>query len=36
MNFLDSYNFDILNNETINKIENIKNKTYSYSFDFNN
>ena len=31
MNFLDSYNFDILNNETINKIENIKNKTYSYS-----
>ena len=31
MNFLDSYNFDVLNNETIKKIEALKNKTYSYS-----
>ena len=31
MNFLDSYNFDNLNNETIKKIETWKNNAYSYS-----
>lgn len=31
MNFLDSYNFDILDMKTIKKIETWKNKAYSYS-----